>query len=315
MSSEYVPHSRSTQQQPVTAQVDLSFDEVANHFPFPIAEAASNLGVSTNDLKRVCRENGLNRWPYRKILAGKTVEDVKKEAAREMAILERMSRLQPQSASNTLNALRSNRSGAYTIATSSAGSVLTEKDRPTIDLLKRQTAGPALGLYAHASTLKPLHIDQRSQLHNQFHLRVNIPTYLDDFKQGFPSKGLSSVTTEWWGNVLSDETDDPPSVKETEHTVVEPSPEGQSNEDQHTSSLGFSSQTAETSTTDLTPASILTRTRKNAVETGRKALGILVARGYGAHRLADKDETLLRAIFADNFPVLWEAYSVTNQHG
>jgi hypothetical protein len=47
-SSEFQPHlyhhHRSTQQQPVTTQVDLSFDEVANLFPFPIAEAAATLG-------------------------------------------------------------------------------------------------------------------------------------------------------------------------------------------------------------------------------------------------------------------------------
>ncbi|MCO5580976.1 hypothetical protein L7F22_034851 [Adiantum nelumboides] len=248
------------------------------------------------------------------ILAGKTVEDVKKEAAREMAILERMSRLQPQSTSNTLNALRSNRLGTFTIGTGSAGSVLTEKDRPSIDLLKRQTTGPSLGLYAHASTLKPLHIDQRPQLHNQFHLRVNIPTYLDDFKQGFPSKGLSSVITAWWGNALSHERENPPSAKEREQTEVEPSLGCQSNEDPCVNLLDFISRTA-TSTMDLTPASILRRTRKNSVETGRKALGILVARGYGAHRLAEKDETLLRAIFAESFPVLWASSGSTNQRG
>lgn len=296
MDSEYVPHTRSTQQQPVTAQVDLSFDEVANHFPFPIAEAASNLGVSTNDLKRVCRENGLNRWPYRKILAGKTVEDVKKEAAREMAILERMSRLQPQSASNTSNALRSNKSGAYAI-TSGAGSFSMEKDRSSIDLLKRQTAGPALGLYAHASSLKPLHIDQRTQLHNQFHLRVNIPTYLDDFKQGFPSKGLSSVTMTWWGKALSN------NVKKGE-------PRGA--EDQGADCIDYNPKTITGG--DLAPASMLTRTREHAVESGRKALKLGVTRGYGTYRLPDKDEALLRAVFAESFPSRWEASTATDQH-
>lgn len=313
-----MPHARSTQQQPITAQVDLSFDEVANLFPFPIAEAASTLGVSTNDLKRVCRENGLNRWPYRKILAGKTVEDVKKEAAREMVIMERMARLQPQSTSNAPNALRSNRPGVYNFA----GSVPTEIDRSSIDL--RQPVGPAHGLYAHASSLKPLHIDQRPQLQNQFHLRVNIPTYLDEFRQGFPSKGLSSVHTQWWGTALSDKAENLDNDKKKEDSDVELSLgqlEGESRkramEDQSGDCIDDSAREVkrrESSVDDLMPASMLTRTRKYAVEIGRKALGIAVTRGYGAYRLADKDEALLRAIFADNFPSHWEASTVVNQH-
>ena len=36
-------------------------------------------------------------------------------------------------------------------------------------------------------------------------MRVNIPTYLDDFRHGFPSKGLSSLSSKWWGSSLPDE--------------------------------------------------------------------------------------------------------------
>ncbi|MCO5560565.1 hypothetical protein L7F22_014180 [Adiantum nelumboides] len=156
-----------------------------------------------------------------KILAGKTVEDVKKEAAREMAIMERMARLQPQSTPNAPNALRSNRPGAYNFA----GSAPTEMDRATIDLTKRQHhVGPAHGLYAHASSLKPLQIDQRPQLPNQFHLRFNIPTYVDEFKQGFPTKGLSSVSTRWWGTALSNTIENLDDEKKNEDGDKELSP-------------------------------------------------------------------------------------------
>lgn len=308
MTSDYMPHTRSTQQQPVTAQVDLSFDEVANLFPYPIAEAASTLGVSTNDLKRVCRENGLNRWPYRKILAGKTVEDIKKEAAREMVILERMARMQPQS---TSNAVRSNRSGAFNFRTS-----IPTGERAAFDSMKRQPVGPSHGFYAHASSLRPLHIDQRPHLHNQFHLRVNIPTYLDEFRHGFPSKGLSSLSTHWWGSTLSDKKEDKhvDKVREDIEMKISSGELGETNEHATEQQGGNCSNDsarkekgAEKDREDLMPASMLTRTRKNAVVSGRKALGIAVTRGYGAYRLGDKDEALLRAIFADSFPSLWGA--------
>ncbi|XP_073110441.1 uncharacterized protein [Elaeis guineensis] len=56
----------------------LSFEEISKYFSLPIAEAASSLGVCTSALKRICRENGIIRWPYRK-----TVEDIRKDAERE----------------------------------------------------------------------------------------------------------------------------------------------------------------------------------------------------------------------------------------
>jgi hypothetical protein len=49
-----------------------------------------------------------------KIVAGKTVEDVKKEAAREMALSERMARTQQQFQPTT-NGPYANRSGPYSL--------------------------------------------------------------------------------------------------------------------------------------------------------------------------------------------------------
>ncbi|KAH6554967.1 hypothetical protein KP509_37G015100 [Ceratopteris richardii] len=224
-----------------------------------------------------------------------------------MAILERMSRLQPQSTVNTSNAPRSNKPGTYNIA-GPAGSIPTEKDISNSDLLKRQAAGPAVGLYAHASSLKPLNIDQRPHLPNQFQLRINVPTYLDEFRQGFPSKGLSSSSTQWWGN-SSNEKNDQAGVQQG-HKDAEASTgqhESQSTEEHRGGCIDDNSRNEATNAGDLTPASMLTRTRKHAVETGKKALGLSITRGYGAYRLADKDEAILRAIFTEAFPSLWEA--------
>ena len=48
-----------------------------------------------------------------KIVAGKTVEDVKKEAAREIALSERMART--QQSKTTSNGLRADRPGSYSL--------------------------------------------------------------------------------------------------------------------------------------------------------------------------------------------------------
>lgn len=42
----------------------------------------------------------------------------------------------------------------------------------------------------------------------------NVPTYLDEFKFGFPSTGLSSASNKWWGSEESNP--EQPSVKEGE---------------------------------------------------------------------------------------------------
>ncbi|TYG75915.1 hypothetical protein ES288_D03G071000v1 [Gossypium darwinii] len=61
----------------------LSFDDIADFFSLPLDDAASTLGICTSNLKKICRENGLDRWPHRRFLAGKSVEEIKRHAARE----------------------------------------------------------------------------------------------------------------------------------------------------------------------------------------------------------------------------------------
>ena len=37
------------------------------HFCFPMAQAAENFGVSLTLFKKICRKNGIKRWPHRRI--------------------------------------------------------------------------------------------------------------------------------------------------------------------------------------------------------------------------------------------------------
>lgn len=66
-----------------TSTKSLSFDDISKYFSLPLSDAANHLGVCVSVLKKICRDNGLDRWPYRKFLSGKSIEDIKKYAARE----------------------------------------------------------------------------------------------------------------------------------------------------------------------------------------------------------------------------------------
>jgi len=46
---------------------NISFDELAKYFHLPINQVAKELGVCATILKKICRRNGIPRWPHRKI--------------------------------------------------------------------------------------------------------------------------------------------------------------------------------------------------------------------------------------------------------
>jgi hypothetical protein len=41
--------------------------DIAKHFHLPINEAAKKLNICPTVLKKICRKNGLPRWPHRKL--------------------------------------------------------------------------------------------------------------------------------------------------------------------------------------------------------------------------------------------------------
>lgn len=46
----------------------LTTNELAQYFHLPISKAAKEVGVCATVLKKICRRNGIPRWPYRKVL-------------------------------------------------------------------------------------------------------------------------------------------------------------------------------------------------------------------------------------------------------
>jgi len=46
---------------------NITFEELAKYFHLPINQVAKELGVCATILKKICRRNGIPRWPHRKI--------------------------------------------------------------------------------------------------------------------------------------------------------------------------------------------------------------------------------------------------------
>jgi len=46
---------------------DLTFEQISAYFHLPINEASKELKICATILKKVCRANGITRWPHRKI--------------------------------------------------------------------------------------------------------------------------------------------------------------------------------------------------------------------------------------------------------
>ncbi|KAM7531449.1 hypothetical protein LguiB_034859 [Lonicera macranthoides] len=54
------------QREKVTTKLSCSLEALKQHFGMKIDDAADSLGISRSTLKRICRDNGINVWPYRK---------------------------------------------------------------------------------------------------------------------------------------------------------------------------------------------------------------------------------------------------------
>jgi hypothetical protein len=52
---------------PLSSAQTMDFDQLSSFFHLPINDASKELGICTTLLKKICRRNGIARWPYRKI--------------------------------------------------------------------------------------------------------------------------------------------------------------------------------------------------------------------------------------------------------
>lgn len=98
---------------------------------------------------------------------------------------------------------------------------------------------------------------------------------LDEFKSGFPSKGLATVSNKWWGTGTEITEDGGGDVKEDKAEIAS---EKQSS---------------------------LLAIRKRIAEEGREALEIGVSRGFGSKRPDKRDQHLLSQICKSSLPKDW----------
>jgi hypothetical protein len=47
---------------------EIGFQELAQYFHLPIHVVSKELGICATVLKKICRRNGIARWPHRKVL-------------------------------------------------------------------------------------------------------------------------------------------------------------------------------------------------------------------------------------------------------
>jgi len=84
MTIKYNPYRRPTK--------TISLEELKEYFSLPIAKAAEALSLSESSLKKICREHGVSRWPWRKIHSvenkiGKIKKQITKQDKEERKIL------------------------------------------------------------------------------------------------------------------------------------------------------------------------------------------------------------------------------------
>jgi hypothetical protein len=51
----------------LTATTTITFEQLTKYFHLPINDVAKELGICATMLKKICRKNGIPRWPHRKI--------------------------------------------------------------------------------------------------------------------------------------------------------------------------------------------------------------------------------------------------------
>ncbi|KAJ4752634.1 Plant regulator RWP-RK family protein [Rhynchospora pubera] len=275
----------------------LTLDDITRLFNIPITEAASILGVSTSVLKRLCRKNGIARWPYRQLLSGKTIDDIKKEAEIERRKLQK----------------EREEMGKRKTDSSKTNSAVTIGSFKTIGDQNRMAPGQAL---QQGSRIIGPQVDPFSPM-------KNIPTYLDEFKFGFPSTGLSTTSNKWWG---SEETDpEKSSVKETDpekSSVKESSPKQSSikESDSEQSSVKVpepeqssvkESDPEQSSVKEVVvpknPFERLVALRRRAVEESRALMEGKGNKVIESCSLNKKQKTALLQVFGSSLPDEWKS--------
>lgn len=66
-SSEQPPTNTTATAPAKGAGPNFTYEELRKHFYLPLTEAAKHSGVSSTVFKKICRKNGIRKWPHRKL--------------------------------------------------------------------------------------------------------------------------------------------------------------------------------------------------------------------------------------------------------
>ncbi|KAF8104019.1 hypothetical protein N665_0181s0040 [Sinapis alba] len=105
---------------------------------------------------------------------------------------------------------------------------------------------------------------------------------LDEFKSGFPSKGLATVSNKWWGTGGGRRQD--AGLEITEDGGGDVKDEEVASSEKQSSLLAI---------------------RKRIAEEGREAVELGVSQGFGSKRPDKRDQHLLSQIFKSSLPKDW----------
>lgn len=127
---------------------------------------------------------------------------------------------------------------------------------------------------------------------------VQGPTSFDEFKYGFPSGGLPSISNKWWGSSCPDETNN--EVDDKHHFKVVNDGSASIIDQEKSGSIEEDLQA------DLQGTHLLTALRKRSLERGRKVLKHGNSfHGHGLNKLSKKERSLLLNIFRSSVPDEW----------
>ncbi|KAI3457057.1 hypothetical protein Pfo_013720 [Paulownia fortunei] len=267
-----------------------SFEEVSKLFSLPLSDAADSLGVCPSVLKKVCYDNGLVRWPYRKFLSGKSIEEIKKDAA-----IEKEKQLAELKVAGERN---------DSLASSAVSSSLGPQPQSTNTGTLQES--PNLRMLTQQPT-KDNQVDSSHNMHSLTMNKGNSPIF-DEFKYGFPSDGLSSVSFRWWGNKSAIENGvDSKKSGDEDAEERKQQPKDSVDNAANLSSMDGEVTEGKKNETDADPqwASLLSDLRKRAAKDGQQALKLGVYRGYSVKTLDRAKKMVLLQIFKSSLPGEW----------
>ncbi|KAF6153141.1 hypothetical protein GIB67_034863 [Kingdonia uniflora] len=124
----------------------------------------------------------------------------------------------------------------------------------------------------------------------------SIPGYLDEFRHGFPSGGLSTDMVRWWGDIGEDEmfeeepTDDQVNEQQCHRD------EGKSLEDEKQDTG------SEKTEVGVQGVALLSSLRKRAANEGREGLQIGVCSRRKTFKIGEKEKLLLLKVLKTSLP-------------